>query len=99
MLQVTAAILIKDNKILIAKRLAGDKLPHKWEFPGGKIETGETPEACLKREMHEEFGIEVRIEHLVVHGVGYKIVRETFPLEPSCCSFMHLRKISTTRGS
>ncbi len=61
MLQVSAAILIKEDKILIAKRPADDKLPYKWEFPGGKIEAGETPEACLKREMYEEFGIEVRI--------------------------------------
>ena len=48
--RVTAAILIKDNKIFIARRSATDKLPNKWEFPGGKIENGESPEECLKRE-------------------------------------------------
>ena len=69
MQQVTAAILIKDNKILIAKRPANDKQPHKWEFPGGKIEPGETPEECLKREMHEEFGIEVRVGNYLCNSV------------------------------
>jgi 8-oxo-dGTP diphosphatase len=61
MQQVTAAILIKDNKILIAKRSAKGKVPHKWEFPGGKIENGETPEECLIREMNEEFGIKINV--------------------------------------
>jgi 8-oxo-dGTP diphosphatase len=56
---VTAAILVHEGKILIAKRGPRDHLAHKWEFPGGKIEPGETPEACLKREMQEEFQIEI----------------------------------------
>jgi 8-oxo-dGTP diphosphatase len=59
--KVTAAILAKDNKIIIAKRGPGDKLAHKWEFPGGKIEIDETPEQCLKREMKEEFDIDVSV--------------------------------------
>ena len=49
--KVTAAILVKDDKIIIAKRGPGDKLADKWEFPGGKIEINETPEQCLKREI------------------------------------------------
>jgi len=61
MQKVTAAILIKDGQVLIAKRKKGDRLAEKWEFPGGKIETNETPEECLKREMLEEFGIEVSV--------------------------------------
>ena len=59
MIDVTAAILVKDAKVLIAKRKSSDKLPDKWEFPGGKVEAGETPPECLKREMQEEFGIDV----------------------------------------
>jgi 8-oxo-dGTP diphosphatase len=58
---VTAAILVKDGKILIARRPASSRLASKWEFPGGKIETGETPEACLTRELKEECDIEVSI--------------------------------------
>ena len=58
---VTAAILIKDSKILIAKRKAGDRLANKWEFPGGTVEDDESPEQCLKREMKEEFDIDVTV--------------------------------------
>jgi 8-oxo-dGTP diphosphatase len=59
--KVTAAILVKDNKIIIAKRGSDDRLANKWEFPGGKIEINETPEQCLKREMKEEFDIDVSV--------------------------------------
>ncbi|MEA1946676.1 MAG: (deoxy)nucleoside triphosphate pyrophosphohydrolase [Thermodesulfobacteriota bacterium] len=59
--RVTAAILINDEKIIIAKRKSTGKLPNKWEFPGGKIEINETPEQCLKREMKEEFDIDVSV--------------------------------------
>lgn len=65
MRQVTAAFLEKDGKILIAQRKAGDKLAGKWEFPGGKLEPGETPEQCLKRELMEEFGVETRIGEFI----------------------------------
>lgn len=54
MKEVTAAIILKDNKVLIAQRAPGDKLAGKWEFPGGKIEPGETSQECLKREIREE---------------------------------------------
>ena len=61
MKQVTAAILIKDKKVLIAKRKADDRQANKWEFPGGTVEQNETPEACLMREIREEFGINVSV--------------------------------------
>ena len=59
--KVTAAILEKDGRIMIAQRKSTDHLAGKWEFPGGKIETGESPEACLARELNEEFHIDVSI--------------------------------------
>jgi 8-oxo-dGTP diphosphatase len=62
MRKVTAAVIEKDGKILIAKRKREDALGGKWEFPGGKLESGETPEECLTRELREELGIETRIE-------------------------------------
>lgn len=52
--QVTAAIIVRDGSILIAQRQQGDRLAGLWEFPGGKIEARETPEQCLKRELWEE---------------------------------------------
>jgi 8-oxo-dGTP diphosphatase len=61
MQKVTAAILIKDGKILIAQREADDRLAYKWEFPGGKIREGESPQQCLAREMQEEFDIVVSV--------------------------------------
>lgn len=61
MKRVTAAVLEKDGKILLAQRKRGDALAGKWEFPGGKLEPGETPEACLRRELREEFGVETEI--------------------------------------
>ncbi|OGS61956.1 MAG: NUDIX hydrolase [Elusimicrobia bacterium RIFOXYB2_FULL_62_6] len=61
MRQVSAAVIRKNGRILIARRKAGDALAGKWEFPGGKLEPGETPEDCLKRELTEEFGIETEI--------------------------------------
>ena len=62
MKEVTAALIIKDNKVLIARRAPGENLEGKWEFPGGKIEPGETPEDCLKREIQEELDVTVEVE-------------------------------------
>jgi 8-oxo-dGTP diphosphatase len=60
MKQVTAAVIEKDGLILIAQRKGG-ALAGKWEFPGGKMEPGETPEVCLRRELREEFEIDAEI--------------------------------------
>lgn len=51
---VVAAVIEKDGRILIAKRKKGKMHPGKWEFPGGTLEEGETPEQCLERELLEE---------------------------------------------
>jgi 8-oxo-dGTP diphosphatase len=69
--KVTAAILAKDNKIIIAKRGPDDRLANKWEFPGGKIEIHETPEQCLKREMKEEFDIDVSVGEYLGSSIYY----------------------------
>lgn len=61
MKKVTAAIIKDENRLLIAKRHSKDPLGGKWEFPGGKIEPGETPQECLVREIKEELGVEVKI--------------------------------------
>ena len=65
-IRVTAAILEKDGKILIAKRKTGDELfAGLWEFPGGKIEEDESPEECMARELKEELNIEVKVGELI----------------------------------
>lgn len=61
LISVACGVLVKpDGQVLIAQRPAGKLAAGKWEFPGGKIEVGETPLAALTRELHEELGITVR---------------------------------------
>lgn len=61
MLHVTCAIIEHNNKVLICQRSGRMKLPFKWEFPGGKVEIGESKEECLKREIQEELGLAVEV--------------------------------------
>ena len=58
-LVVAAVIEREDRRLLIGQRRRHDTSPLKWEFPGGKVEEGETPEAALIRELEEELGIDV----------------------------------------
>ncbi|SHJ30420.1 (deoxy)nucleoside triphosphate pyrophosphohydrolase [Propionispora hippei] len=69
MRHVTAAVLLKDGKCLIAKRRTGDALENLWEFPGGKIEDGETPQECLQREIREELQIEVTVGDFLTESI------------------------------
>jgi 8-oxo-dGTP diphosphatase len=59
LLVAAAALVDVDGRVLICKRPHGKHLAGMWEFPGGKVEKGETPEACLIRELHEELDINV----------------------------------------
>ena len=54
------ALIDRDGRVLLAQRPVGKSMAGLWEFPGGKVEAGETPEAALVRELHEELGIETR---------------------------------------
>jgi 8-oxo-dGTP diphosphatase len=58
---VAAALLLEGKGLLICQRDAAGDFPGKWEFPGGKIEPGETPQAALRRELEEELGIVAEI--------------------------------------
>lgn len=58
---VAAGIVIRGGRLLIAQRPSGSHLAGLWEFPGGKLEPGETWEQCLTRELKEELGILVRL--------------------------------------
>ena len=59
MISVTCAIIKRDGKILAAQRAQDAHLAGKWEFPGGKIDEGETEEACIVREIREELGVDI----------------------------------------
>ncbi len=81
-LRVVAGIINRDGKFLIGKRKLGKHLAGKWEFPGGKIEEGETPEECMVREFQEEFDVLVsaglsvgenivELEDRIIHLFGH----------------------------
>lgn len=58
MIEVICGIIEREGKYLIARRKGGEHFNGKWEFPGGKLESDETSEGCLRRELKEEFGID-----------------------------------------
>lgn len=67
-LVAAVALMDSDGRILIAKRPEGKKMAGLWEFPGGKIDPGETPERALIRELQEELGIDTRTSCLAPIG-------------------------------
>ncbi|BAT71851.1 7,8-dihydro-8-oxoguanine triphosphatase [Thermosulfidibacter takaii ABI70S6] len=72
-LEVVAGVIMQNGKIILAQRKKGDPLEGFWEFPGGKIEKGETPSQALVREIKEELGIEVSpIEEILT-------IKHTYP--------------------
>jgi 8-oxo-dGTP diphosphatase len=60
-LLVSAAVIVRGGEILIGQRRRGDRHAYKWEFPGGKVEQGETPQQALVRELREELAIESKV--------------------------------------
>lgn len=66
---VTAAIFIKNGRILIAQRPSFGEVSDKWELPGGNVEPGETLEGCLQRQMKEKFGIDIEVGELFCENV------------------------------
>jgi 8-oxo-dGTP diphosphatase len=70
---VVAGLLIEGGRVLITQRREDQPMPLKWEFPGGKIEEGESPEAALRRELREEIGVEVRV------GVVWEVLWHAYP--------------------
>ena len=63
-IEVSAALIFRDGKLLITRRHAGTHLGGLWEFPGGKREPGETFEQCLVREIREELGVKISVGEL-----------------------------------
>ena len=80
-IEVVAAIIRKGGEILITQRLDGVHLARLWEFPGGKVEAGESLEVALGREIREELGIKIRVDDeffTVDHDYPTKSVRLHF---------------------
>ncbi len=80
-IEVSAALIFRDGQLLITQRHAKSHLGGLWEFPGGKLEAGETFEQCLVREIREELGVEIAVGELfeeVVHAYPEKSVRLKF---------------------
>lgn len=80
-IDVAAGLVFRGGKLLITQRRPDDYLGGLWEFPGGKLESGESFEDCLRRELREELGIEVEIGELldsVMHAYPEKMVRLRF---------------------
>jgi 8-oxo-dGTP diphosphatase len=77
------ALVDADGRVLIAQRPAGKSMAGLWEFPGGKVDDGETPEEALVRELHEELGIETATSCLAPIGFashGYEKFHLLMPL-------------------
>jgi len=62
MIRVTAAVVERNGRFLVARRKPGLRFGGVWEFPGGKVEPGETAEECLRREIREELGLEIAVD-------------------------------------
>lgn len=88
MIKVTCALIIDtQERVLVAQRSYAMSLPLKWEFPGGKIEPNETPEACLIREIKEELDIEIRVvKALSANTHTYPNI--TIHLMPFICNYI-----------
>jgi mutator protein MutT len=72
-IEVSAALIFRDGKLLITQRQAKSHLGGLWEFPGGKREAGETFEQCLVREIREELGVEISV------GALFEEISHTYP--------------------
>ena len=71
MIEVVAGVIYKDNKFLIAQRNLKKSQGGLWEFPGGKLEFGESCEAALKREIFEEFEAEIEVEGYITENIHH----------------------------
>jgi 8-oxo-dGTP diphosphatase len=87
---VVAAVIERDGRILIGQRKRSGKHPLKWEFPGGKAEPDETPEAALTRELEEELGIRAQ--------VGAEIGRYEFQYQGSWPFMLLFYRVSEFTG-
>lgn len=84
-IHVACAIIERDGQVLAAQRSASMSLPLKWEFPGGKIDPGETPEQCLRRELVEELDVVISVGPALA-PTTHRYPAFTVTLYPFICS-------------
>ena len=94
-MEVVAAVIERDGRILIGQRKAGGRHGLKWEFPGGKVEPGEEPREALARELREELGIEAQIgEEIERYDFSYAgaggYASDLFPRDGVCGRTLNL---------
>ena len=75
---VVGAAIVRDGRCLVAKRSPTMRAPGKWEFPGGKVEVGETPHDALVREISEELGVTIEVGALLGRGTATPIVLDVY---------------------
>ena len=109
-IEVVAAIIRKGDKIFATQRGYGD-MKGKWEFPGGKIEPGETPEEALKREIQEELSTEISVDkflctveydypkfHLTMHCYWCSLISEALHLnEHEAAKWLSIDEINSVK--
>ena len=86
--EVSAALIFRRGKLLIAQRHANAHLGGLWEFPGGKREANETSEECLAREIHEELGIEICVGSLF-EEITHEYEKKTVHLKFFICKLLN----------
>jgi 8-oxo-dGTP diphosphatase len=84
---VTAAVVEQQDRVLVTRRLDGTHLAGAWEFPGGKCDPGEDHDACLRRELREELGVEARIGSLLL-STSYRYPDRTVQLHFYRCELL-----------
>jgi 8-oxo-dGTP diphosphatase len=83
--EVSCAVIMDGDRVLVTQR--SEHMPHplKWEFPGGKLQPGETPEGCIIREIREELGVEISVLQLLP-SVRHRYPDLNIKLIPFVCS-------------
>ena len=105
-IDVVAGVIFSGDRLLLHRRKKGDALEGTWEFPGGKVEEGETQEGALRREILEETGLEIEVEeklgevvheypHIHIRLIAYKAQAENRKMESreGTCRWVHPQEV------